>query len=306
MSEKKSGMNSFLYIGLDQHYFTALCKKDSLISKNANNVGRGQHRRVICVITIQQPDLNILPLCMMLMRGPVVIVLCLVIKVCKKKWTSDLIKKSAYNSILVQKYLSDHPNAQFTPTYEKSILLSSPKRLPTIHSITLSVALITLFRNMEKIESDAPIRPHSFLHEQLVMSNANLAVVEKILKENGVTFTVGYDDDDSSSPLINKDRYCAKLPRIYCGVEPNNKVSVGLKTSRVGEEDHSVYTHSDQFKSGPIYQTPLSDEQLAIANNIDTSKSFKQWTDQQKDVFDLVKKDCTRRDWVMQLLFLQK
>ncbi|XP_035701041.1 uncharacterized protein LOC118433334 isoform X2 [Folsomia candida] len=160
----------------------------------------------------------------------------------------------------------------------------------------LSISLITLFRNMENIESDAPIKPHSFLHKQLYMDNANLAAVEKILEGNGVTFTVGNDDDDSSSSLINKDRYCSKLPRIYCGVEPNNKVNVGLKTSRVGEEDHSVYTHSDQFKSGPIYQTPLLDEQLAIANNIDTSKSFKQWTDQQKDVFDLVKKDCTRKE----------
>ncbi|OXA56181.1 uncharacterized protein LOC110848124 [Folsomia candida] len=220
-----------------------------------------------------------------------------IMSVKKTEWTSDLVKKYAYNSIPLQKYLSDHRNAQFTPIYEKSILLSSPERLPVQHSITLSVALITLFRNMEKIESDAPIRPHSFLHKQLVMSNANLAVVEKILEENGVAFTVEYDDDDSSSPLINKDRYCSKLPRVYCGVESNNKVNVGLKTSRRREEeDHSAYTHSDQFKSGPIYQTPLSDEQLAIANNIGTTKSFKQWTDQQRDLFDVVKQDCTRKE----------
>ncbi|OXA65039.1 Adenylyl-sulfate kinase [Folsomia candida] len=220
-----------------------------------------------------------------------------IMSVKKTEWTTNMVKKSAYNINLTQKYLAAHPNAHFTPIYEKSILLSSPERLPAIHSMTLSVALITLFRNMEKIDSDAPIKPHSFLHKQLYMDNANLAAVEKILEENGVTFTVGNDDDDSSSSLINKDRYCSKLPRIYCGVEPNNKVNVGLKTSRRREEeDHSVYTHSDQFKSGPIYQTPLSDEQLAIANTIETSNSFKQWTDQQRDLFDLVKEDCTRKE----------
>ncbi|XP_021950412.1 uncharacterized protein LOC110847724 isoform X2 [Folsomia candida] len=163
-----------------------------------------------------------------------------IMSVKKTEWTSDLVKISAYNSILVQKYLSDHPTAQFTPIYEKSVLFSSPERLSVQHSITLSVALITLFRNMEKIESDAPIRPHAFLHEQLVMSNANLAVVEKILEENGVTFTVGYDDDDSSSPLINKDRYCSKLPRVYCGVESNNKVNVVNVNVNVGSAEGCI------------------------------------------------------------------
>ncbi|XP_035707143.1 uncharacterized protein LOC110849545 [Folsomia candida] len=215
--------------------------------------------------------------------------------VLKKEWTKQMFQKIAPNVTQVERYLLTHPNANFSPIYENSCLLSSPERLPTTHSITLSVALITLFRNLEMKELEAPIKPHIFLQKEIYMVEANLAVVERTLEANGVTFSMR-DHDDISSPLIDKDRYCQKLPNLYCGVESNNQISIGLKTSKAGGQDHSEFTHTDQFKSGPIYQTPLSDEQLQLAATINTHTSFTQWTDQQKDLFNLVRDDCTRKE----------
>lgn len=92
--------------------------------------------------------------------------------------------------------------------------------------------MICLFRNIERVANDALIQPHTLLQNRIDMFSADLEVIERTLSLNGITFTV--HDEDSGELLVNEDTFTWKLPYVYCGTEPNNNISIGLKVSQHG------------------------------------------------------------------------
>lgn len=71
-----------------------------------------------------------------------------------------------------------------------------------------------------------------FLQAELDMPSADLAAVERTLEQNGITFTVRESENPHPPTSQMALKYCDKLPRVYVGIEKNDKVGIGLKTAK--------------------------------------------------------------------------
>ncbi|OXA63390.1 Bifunctional 3'-phosphoadenosine 5'-phosphosulfate synthase [Folsomia candida] len=184
-----------------------------------------------------------------------------------KPWDNHMLRSFAKHKKLttMQTYFTSHPNCKFTGKV-KSILFPSPGRQPLMQTTKLSLALICLLRNIARAGNEN-ILPHMFLQAELDMPSADLAAVERTLEQNGITFTVRESENPHPPTSQMALKYCDKLPRVYVGIEKNDKVGIGLKTAKdsgVG----SRHTHSTGFRAGPLYQPTISPEQLAVVNYV--------------------------------------